>query len=132
MTDQPPAGHLILPSVAVENEFKDLKQCELARRQTKILKEILSEENPPLDIKNWITWTRDMRLQMLSKMASRLGISSLRYLPIADLGTSIGCEEESLCLGCVTAKYPTTWGRRLMRRARQNRKSGVSGRTYES
>ena len=70
--------------------------------------------------------------QILSKMARQLGISSLRYLPVADLGTTIGCEEESLCLGCVTAKYPTTWGRRLMRRARQNRKSGVSGRTYES
>ena len=71
MTDQPPAGHLILPSVAVENEFKDLKQCELDRRQTKILKEILSEENPPLDIKDWASWTKDLRLQMLGKMSFR-------------------------------------------------------------
>ena len=66
----------------------------------------------------------------LAKMASRLGVDSLRYLPVDDLGTVIGCEQESLCLGCVNGKYPTPWGNRLLRLARSNQKKGVKGRTY--
>ena len=67
----------------------------------------------------------------LAKMASRLGVSSLRYLPVSELGKSIGCEDDSLCLGCVTGKYPTTWGKRLMTKARRNQNTGITGRTYE-
>jgi len=49
---------------------------------------------------------------------------------VADLGKVIGCERESLCLGCVTGRYPTAWGNRLVRRARRNLREGVEGRTY--
>ena len=70
------------------------------------------------------------RPEMLAKMAKKLGVDSLRYLPVGDLGTVIGCERESLCLGCVTGKYPTPWGNRLIRRAKKNQKQGVAGRTY--
>ena len=55
----------------------------------------------------------------LKKMAAELKIDSLRYLDVQDLGPSIGCDNDTLCLGCVTAKHPTPWGRKLMRQARK-------------
>ena len=67
----------------------------------------------------------------LKKMAATLGVDSLRYLPVEELGPTIGVETHSLCLGCVTGKYPTKWGNKLMRRARKYAKNGQEGRTYE-
>lgn len=67
----------------------------------------------------------------LKKMAAALGVDSLRYLPVDQLGPTIGVDNDSLCLGCVTGKYPTEWGNKLARRARKNAKSGQEGRTYE-
>ena len=58
--------------------------------------------------------------QTLKKMAIELDVDSLKYLDVSDLGTSIGCGTDTLCLGCVTGKYPTTWGNRLMREAREH------------
>ena len=70
------------------------------------------------------------RPQMLAKMVKELEVDSLHYLPVDELGTVIGCESESLCQGCVTGKYPTTWGNKLMRLARSNLKKGIKSRTY--
>jgi amidophosphoribosyltransferase len=67
----------------------------------------------------------------LKKMAAALKVDSLRYLPVKQLGPTIGVEGDSLCLGCVTGKYPTKWGNKLMRRAKNNAKNGRDGRTYE-
>ena len=67
----------------------------------------------------------------LNRMEQALQVDSLRYLPVDDLSTAIGCERESLCLGCVTGRYPTAWGNRLVRRARANQAQGISGRTYD-
>ena len=49
MSQEQPAGQKTIPSVAVENDFSDLKQCDLDRRQTKILKEILWSKTTSLD-----------------------------------------------------------------------------------
>ncbi len=62
------------------------------------------------------------------KMAIELNVDSLKYLAVPDLGRSIGCETDTLCLGCVTGKYPTTWGNRLMREARK--RTNAFGRLY--
>jgi amidophosphoribosyltransferase len=67
---------------------------------------------------------------MVKKMARSLGVDSLRYLDVPDLGPSLECGNETLCTGCVTGKYPTRWGNRLVRQARQNQKEGRSGRTH--
>lgn len=69
--------------------------------------------------------------QALKKMANALDLDSLQYLPVSQLPSCIGCDKDSLCLGCVTGKYPSPWGGKLIRRARQNYKKGLSGRTYE-
>ena len=66
----------------------------------------------------------------LAAMAKVLGVDSLRYLDVADLAPTIGCKEESLCLGCVTGAYPTEWGTKLFKKAKRNEKKGEKGRTY--
>ena len=67
---------------------------------------------------------------MLAKMAKALGLDSLRYLSVADLGPCLGIDGRSLCTGCVTGKHPTEWGDKLMRRARRRLRQGRTGRTY--
>jgi amidophosphoribosyltransferase len=67
----------------------------------------------------------------MAKMAKALGLDSLRYLPVADLGPILRIDSRRLCTGCVTGKYPTKAGNSLMRLARRNLKLGKTGRTYE-
>jgi amidophosphoribosyltransferase len=69
--------------------------------------------------------------EAMAKMAKDLGIDSLRYLATSDLGPCLEMDSESLCKGCVTGKYPSNWGNKLMRAAKRNHKAGVEGRTYE-
>ena len=66
---------------------------------------------------------------MQKRMAKALGLDSLRYLSVGDLGPCLKIDGRCLCTGCVVGKYPTPWGGRLMARARRNR--GRRGRTYE-
>ena len=64
-------------------------------------------------------------------MAKALGADSLRYLTVDDLPACLHIDGCDLCLGCVTGRYPTVWGNRLMARARRNLATGKTGRTYE-
>ncbi|MBT3604846.1 MAG: amidophosphoribosyltransferase [Candidatus Latescibacteria bacterium] len=64
----------------------------------------------------------------LKKMADDLEVDSLRYLNVSDLGPSLNCDNDTLCLGCVTGKHPTTWGKKLMREARKH--PDAIGRMY--
>jgi amidophosphoribosyltransferase len=73
------------------------------------------------------TLTDDQR----AGMVHALGVDSLRYLTVDDLGGCLDIDGRSLCKGCVTAKYPTAWGNQLMRSARRRAASGRRGRTYE-
>jgi amidophosphoribosyltransferase len=77
-----------------------------------------------------VRYKGDPSPEMLKKMAKSLDVDSLRYLPVSALGPAIDVEQESLCTGCVTSKYPTAWGNRLIRQARKNQEEGVKGRTY--
>ncbi len=67
---------------------------------------------------------------MLKKMARSLDVDSVKYLPVSSLGAALDVEQDSICTGCVTTKYPTAWGNKLMRRARKNQAEGIKGRTY--
>ena len=51
------------------------------------------------------------------RMAADLGADSLRYLPVDSVARAIGLESDQLCLACITAKYPTAWGKKLSREA---------------
>lgn len=66
-----------------------------------------------------------------TKMAQALGIDSLRYIPVKDLGSCIQMDNDSLCLGCLCGKYPSVWGNRLATSAKRNARCGKVGRTYE-
>ena len=70
--------------------------------------------------------------ETMAKMAKELNIDSLRYLATSELGPCLQIAPDDLCKGCVTGKYPTTWGNKLMASARRNARKGVTGRTYES
>lgn len=65
----------------------------------------------------------------MQKMASELGLDSLRYLSTSDLATCIGKPVEDLCTGCVMGKYPTPAGNEMITRAKQQ--LGAPGRTYQ-
>ena len=58
----------------------------------------------------------DPTQQMLKKMARSLKVDTLKYLPTSALGDAINVPQESLCRGCVTGKYPSSWGNRMYRR----------------
>jgi len=66
-----------------------------------------------------------------ARMAAALGLDSLRYLDVDDLGSCLQIDGQLLCKGCVTGKYPTRCGNDMMRRAKQLLTAGRSGRTYE-
>lgn len=68
--------------------------------------------------------------ETFAAMARALAVESLRYLDVADLARTIGCSGDTLCLGCVTGKYPTEWGNKLFKKAKRNLLKGVVGRTY--
>ncbi len=69
--------------------------------------------------------------KMLRKMAGDLAVDSLRYLSVTEIAWSLKIDRCELCTGCVTGKYPTEWGEKLMRRAKRNTTAGRTGRTYE-
>ncbi|NLF31134.1 MAG: amidophosphoribosyltransferase [Planctomycetes bacterium] len=66
-----------------------------------------------------------------AKMARDLGVDSLRYLTVDDLADCLQIDHDHLCTGCVTGKYPTRWGNRLLAKAREAARDGKAGRTYE-
>jgi amidophosphoribosyltransferase len=68
---------------------------------------------------------------MHEKMAKALGLDSLRYLPLDELGPCLRMETEDLCTGCIRGKYPTERGNKLMRSAKRRLAQGRGGRTYE-
>jgi len=67
----------------------------------------------------------------LDRMAVELGLDSLKYLPVPELGPCIGADLETLCTACVTGNYPTECGKKLFQQAKRNQRKGRTGRTYE-
>jgi amidophosphoribosyltransferase len=68
---------------------------------------------------------------MQAEMARALGVDTLRYLRVDDLGHCLQVDGDSLCTGCVTGRYPTDRGNKLVRSARRNLARGDKRRTYE-
>jgi len=67
----------------------------------------------------------------MRRMAQALGLDSLRYLSVDELGPALQIDGDCLCTGCVTGRYPTERGNQLIRCARRNVAAGRTGRTYE-
>jgi len=76
-------------------------------------------------------YTGTLSDEQRTRMADALKVNSLRYLNVDDVGPCLDVAQDSLCLGCVTGKYPSQGGNRLMRSAKRNLSSPQGGRTYE-
>ena len=73
----------------------------------------------------------DLDDETSAKMATALNLDSLRYLKVAEIAEAIGLPQESLCLGCLTGKYPTKSGNELYKAARAKDDSDdTGGRIY--
>ena len=68
---------------------------------------------------------------MHATMAKSLKVDSLRYLSVTELDRCLNVERDTLCTGCVTGKYPSPWGDKLLRCAKRNARRAKAGRTYE-
>jgi len=68
------------------------------------------------------------------EIAELIGADSVTYQPIEDLVSAIGLPKESLCMGCITGKYPTPLAQRLVDAARQSfeKGEGTKKRIYEA
>jgi amidophosphoribosyltransferase len=66
-----------------------------------------------------------------AEMAKQLRADSLRYLPVESVARAICLDADQLCRACITGQYPTPCGRELAKKAMDNFKNGVTGRTYE-
>jgi amidophosphoribosyltransferase len=69
--------------------------------------------------------------ETLDRMAAAVGADSLRYLPVSSLGKTIGVDQETLCLGCVSGRYPTQAGQALLACAKEHARSGETGRLLD-
>jgi len=69
--------------------------------------------------------------KLLAKMAKTLKVDSLRYLSVKDMGPCLNKNGSDLCTGCVTGKYPSKWGNKLMTAAKRNKNKKTKRRTYE-
>jgi len=69
--------------------------------------------------------------EVQARMAKALGVDSLRYLNVRDLGPCLQIDSHRLCTACVTGRHPTRSGRKLMIRARRDLGRRRAGRTYE-
>lgn len=67
-----------------------------------------------------------------AEMAKQLRADSLRYLPVESVARAICLDADQLCRACITGQYPTPYGRKLAKKAMDNFKNGVTGRTYET
>ncbi|MGA2035444.1 MAG: amidophosphoribosyltransferase, partial [Thermoguttaceae bacterium] len=67
-----------------------------------------------------------------ARIAARLGADSLRYLPVEAVARAIGRPPADLCQACITGRYPTPCGQELARRAIENDRNQIAGRTYET
>lgn len=64
----------------------------------------------------------DITQEEYANLAKELGVDTLRYLTVDEMKTAIN--DDGLCLGCVTAKYPTEWGNKLYQCAKGKKSSG--------
>ncbi|AJF59804.1 MAG: amidophosphoribosyltransferase [archaeon GW2011_AR10] len=76
---------------------------------------------------------QDVDESVIEGIRKDIGADSLRYQSIDGLVKGINYESgaESLCMACLTGKYPTPFGEKLYQVAKQNQEKGIKGRTYE-
>jgi amidophosphoribosyltransferase len=72
----------------------------------------------------------DVSKEVCAKIAKDVGADSLIYQSIGGLRRSIGLPKNEICTACITGDYPTLWGKKLFKKAWENHRKGIKGRTY--
>ena len=72
----------------------------------------------------------DISKETCDKIAKDMGADSLIYQTVEGLIKSIGLPKNNLCTACITGEYPTLWGKKLFKKAWENHRKGIKGRTY--
>ena len=72
----------------------------------------------------------DITKQTCAKIAKSMEADSLIYQSIGGLVRSINLPSNELCMACINGRYPTAHGKILFKKAWQNHKKGIKGRTY--
>jgi amidophosphoribosyltransferase len=65
--------------------------------------------------------------EVLAAMAPKLGVDSIKYLPVDGVPRAVAKEKESLCMACVTKEYPTREGARLYMLEEERCRCGKNG-----
>jgi len=60
-----------------------------------------------------------MTPEIEKQMAADLGADSIRYLPLEAVARALGIVSSKLCQACLTADYPTPWGKKMPLTARE-------------
>lgn len=79
-----------------------------------------------LPVSEWI-----LTPEIQKEMTADIGADSLHFLPVRAMSRAIGIPVLNLCQACINGDYPTEWGCKLARLAKENYDNGISGRTYE-
>ncbi|MCH8004397.1 MAG: amidophosphoribosyltransferase [Nanoarchaeota archaeon] len=72
----------------------------------------------------------DITKETCATIAKDVGADSLIYQTVEGLIRSIGLPKNNLCTACITGEYPTLWGKKLFKKAWENHRKGIKGRTY--
>ena len=73
-------------------------------------------------VPNRVENPEDITQEEYQKLAKELDVDSLRYLTVNEMKAAI--DDDGLCLGCITGKYPTEWGNKLYRDVKGKKSSG--------
>jgi amidophosphoribosyltransferase len=65
-----------------------------------------------------------------ARIAKDVGADTLIYQSVEGLVRSIRLPGNSLCMACITGRYPTLWGKKLFKKAWHNHRKGIKGRVY--
>ena len=77
-------------------------------------------------------FTSNISKKICARIAKDVGADSLIYQSIEGLVRAIGLPKNNLCTACITCDYPTPRGKKLFKKAWENYKKGVNGRTYSA
>ena len=58
--------------------------------------------------------------KVVEKIRKRVGADSLIYLSVPELISAIGKQDNELCTACISARYPTPYGKKLLKKGLHN------------
>lgn len=76
--------------------------------------------------------TVSLTQEQMQAIGKRLGADSLQFQTYEGLVRALRLPETSLCTACISGKYPTPWGKELVKQAWDRFQQNQSGRVYDA